>query len=246
MAEDLSKALESAAKLAAQKGLVRFTRFLDPAQAAKAQEIAREQGARLDCWGGYDGAERVIACFYPHGMEPDRDEYPICCLNSRFSSKFCSLSHRDLLGAFMALGLTRACIGDIIIEGEDIFLFATQQTAAFIAESMTSAGKASLRFEPLSVIPPMPAPKGTRFSAVVSSLRLDAVVAAAYRLSRADAADAIRAGLVKLDHLPCERVDATVGEGSLLSLRARGRIRLISLDGMTRKQRIGITFFRYE
>ena len=246
MAEDLSKALESAAKLAAQKGLVRFTRFLDPAQAVQAQEIAREQGTQLDCWGGYDGAERVIACFYPPGMKPARDEYPLCCLNSRFSAKFCSLSHRDLLGSFMALGLTRACIGDIIIDGENVFLFATEQTAGFIAESMTSAGRAALRFEVLTAIPPMPAPKGTRFSAVVSSLRLDAVLAAAYRLSRADAADMIRAGFVKLDHLPCERVDAAVNEGSLLSLRAKGRVRLVSQDGLTRKQRIGITFFRYE
>ena len=246
MAEDLSKALESAAKLAAQKGLTRFTRFLDPAQTAQARLIARAFGAQLDCFGGYDDAERVIACFHPQGQPPDRSEYPLVCLHSRFSARFCSLSHRDLLGAFMALGLTRACIGDIIIDEESVYLFATEQTAAFIAEGMTSAGKASLRFEALSAIPPMPEPKGTCFSAVISSLRLDAVLAAAYRLSRSEAADAIRAGLVKLDHLPCEHVDASVSEGSLLSLRSKGRVRLVTVDGMTRKQRIGVTFFRYE
>lgn len=92
----------------------------------------------------------------------------------------------------------------------------------------------------------MPEPEGTRFSAVVSSLRLDGVLAAAYRLSRSESAEIIRAGLVKVDHLVCDRVDLAVKEGVLLSVRGKGRVRLVSVDGMTRKQRIGITFFRYE
>ena len=43
-----------------------------------------------------------------------------------------------------------------------------------------------------------------------------------------------------------ERVDAPLHEGALLSLRGRGRTRLCSIGGTTRKQRIGITIFRYE
>ena len=88
--------------------------------------------------------------------------------------------------------------------------------------------------------------RGETFGAVVSSLRLDAVLAAAYHLSRSEAAEAIRAGSVKLNHLPCERTDAPVTEGALLSLRGRGRVRLAQIGGTTRKQRIGVTFFRYE
>lgn len=92
----------------------------------------------------------------------------------------------------------------------------------------------------------MPPPRGETFGAVVSSLRLDAVLAAAYHLSRSEAAEAIRTGSVKLNHLPCERTDAPVPEGALLSLRGRGRVRLAQIGGTTRKQRIGVTFFRYE
>ena len=93
---------------------------------------------------------------------------------------------------------------------------------------------------------PIPEPKGTTFHDTVSSLRLDAVLAGAYRLSRSEASELIRAGLVKLNHIPCERVDAPVEEGSMLSVRAKGRVLLKKIDGMTRKQRIGLTFFRYE
>ena len=225
---------------------MRFSRFLDPAQAVQAAHFARDYGAKLALWGGYEGAERVIACFYPSHEQVEENQYPVVCLHSRFSEKFCSISHRDLLGAFMSLGLTRSCLGDIIIVGSDIYLFAHEQTADFIAQSMVSAGKTPLHLSILSEIPTMPEPEGTRFSAVVSSLRLDAVLAAAYRLSRSESAEIIRAGLVKVDHMACERGDALVRENTLFSVRGRGRIRLLSVDGTTRKQRIGITFFRYE
>ena len=244
--EESLKSLENAAKLAGEKGLVRFSRFLDPAQAVQAKNFAREFGAKVSFWGGYERAERVIACFYPYHEQVDQNMYPLVCLHSRYSEKFCSISHRDLLGAFMSLGLTRSCLGDIIIVGADIYLFAHAQTADFIAQSMSSAGKTPLHFAVLEGIPTMPDPEGTRFSAVVSSLRLDGVIAAAYKLSRSESADMIRSGLVKVDHVVCERVDTLVKEDTLFSIRGKGRIRLISVDGMTRKQRIGITFFRYE
>lgn len=244
--EDSLKSLENAAKLAGEKGLIRFTKFLDPAEAASAAMLARNFGAGFSSWGGYSQAERVLGCFYPKAEDIDVSEYPLICLHSRYSSKFCSVTHRDLLGAFMSLGLTRACIGDIIIVDDDIYLFAHAQTADFIAQALTSAGKASLAFRMLDEIPPMPEPAGTRFSAIVSSLRLDGVLAAGYKLSRSEAADLIRSGMVKVNHLVCERIDMAVKEDTLLSLRGKGRIRLVSVDGLTRKQRIGITFFRYE
>ena len=56
----------------------------------------------------------------------------------------------------------------------------------------------------------------------------------------------LAAKLVKLNHIPCEQVDAAVAEGAMLSVRGRGRIQLRKIEGLTRKQRIGVTFFRYE
>ena len=243
--EETLQTLEGAARFASAKGLSRFTRFLDPAQCAEADRLARLYGVAFDRFGGYPRAERTIGCFHPFGEEPVECEYPLVCLHARFASRFCTLTHRDLLGAFMALGLTRDSVGDMIIEDEDIFLFVSAAVADYVAGSLTSAGRASLRFEVMGEIPPIPEPKGQAFSAVISSMRLDAVLAAAYKLSRSEAAEAIRSGLVKVDHLPCTQTDARVEEGALLSLRGKGRVRLVSMLGTTRKQRISVSFFRY-
>ena len=241
-----ARAVEFAAGFAADKGICRFTRFLDPAQAASAAAVARGHGVAFASWGGYEQAERTIGCFFPRGETVDRDQYPLVCLHSAFSAKFCSLSHRDILGAFMALGLTRDCIGDIIIGDEDVFLFVAQQSSGLVAQSLTSAGKTPLCFHVPEGDVVLPEPRGTAFHAVAASLRLDAVIACAYHLSRSEASEAIRAGGIKLDHIPCDRVDTPVAEGAMLSMRGKGRIRLQRIEGLTRKQRIGLTFFRYE
>ena len=151
-----------------------------------------------------------------------------------------------MLGAFMALGLTRDSIGDIIIVDSDIYLFVVEQVADFILQGMTSAGKAALHFKRVEGEASVPEPQGMAFHDTLSSMRLDAVLAGAYRLSRTESSALIRGGLVKLNHIPCERADAAVEEGALLSVRGKGRVRLQSIEGLTRKQRIGVTFFRYE
>lgn len=238
--------LEDAARFVSRKGLIKFTRFLDPAEIAAAQQFARTYGCCFSCFGGYDRAERAVGCFHPYDESPSHSEYPLVCLHTSIKNRFTSISHRDLLGAFMALGLTRSCIGDMIIRDTDVYLFAVSSTADFIASALTSAGKMPLDFAVCAEIPEIPGPQGSQMQAVVSSLRLDAVLACAYRLSRNEAAECIRAGLVKVDHLPCERTDFVLKEGALLSIRGKGRIQLSAVNGMTRKQRIGITLFRYE
>lgn len=244
--EDQEKLFENASRFVSQKGISRFTRYLDPAQAIMAGQTAKAHGVLFSHWGGYNGAERVIGCFHTADESVNPSDFPLVCLYARFASKFCQLTHRDLLGAFMSLGLTRDCIGDIIILSDRVYLFAIEQTADFIAASLTSAGRASLSFTKLDLLPDIPAPSGTSFSAVVSSLRLDAVLAASYKLSRGEASEAIRAGLVKVNHIAQDRADILLKEDTLLSLRGRGRVRFVSVDGATRKQRIGITLFRYE
>lgn len=240
------RTFEFAARFACEKGVARYTRFLDPVQEAEARQIAYDCGAVFASWGGYEQAERKIGCFLPWGEEALRVNFPLVTLHSRYSSKFCSLSHRDLLGSFMALGLTRDSIGDIIIVDSDVYLFVIKQVADFILQGMTSAGKVALHFKTVEGEVSVPEAQGTAFHDTLSSMRLDAVLAGAFRLSRAESGTMIRGGLVKLNHIPCDKVDASVEEGALLSLRGRGRVRLQKIEGLTKKQRIGVTFFRYE
>ena len=89
--EDIQKTLENAARLAGEKGLVRFTRFLDPAEAELARCFAHQHGAGFSVWGGYERAERVVGCFFPAQDMPQVWQYPIVCLHSRYAVSYTHL-----------------------------------------------------------------------------------------------------------------------------------------------------------
>ena len=79
----------------------------------------------------------------------------------------------------------------------------------------------------------------------VSSVRLDSVVSSAFRLSRAKAAEAVRRGLVSVDHAECLKPDAAVHEGSSIVLKGKGKAVLEETGGESRKGRIRIVIKRF-
>lgn len=60
-----ARAFEFAAGFAADKGICRFTRFLDPAQAASAAAVARGHGVRLRRGADMSRRSVPLAAFFP-------------------------------------------------------------------------------------------------------------------------------------------------------------------------------------
>ena len=74
----------------------------------------------------------------------------------------------------------------------------------------------------------------------VKSLRLDAVTGDLFGLSRTSAAEMIRLGLVSLNYSVCEKPDAPIREGDVLSLRGKGKGAVTQIGGRSRKDRLFI------
>lgn len=240
---DDRRRLDDLARRAARTGQAQFTRFLEPAAERDATAAARDAGVEIAFFGGHADAERRVCAFY---SEDPPEEWPVEALALCWNARFSAPGHRDLLGAAMALGLERDAMGDICMGAEagTAYLFCLSDVAGYICASFESAGRTPLTVGPADEVRIAP-PEGTRFRATVSALRLDAVLAAGFRLSRAEAQRLIRAGSVKLDHSQELRTDAHVGEGSLLSARGFGRLRVDEVQGETRKGRTGVVLFRF-
>lgn len=239
--EQLMKRLDELATRTARTGFACFTPFLSPAEAQWAQASANRQRVNLSFHGGFEDAERCIGCFWD---DEEPDSFPLTALELTWPHQSAP-GHRDVLGSVMGLGIRRSCTGDIVLLEDRGYLFCEETMAEHIALSLTSAGRIHLQVRHLDECPQLEPPKGLEVHDTVHSLRLDAVVAAGFNLSRGDAADLIGAGHVKLRHLLTERTDARVQEGDVISARGYGRLVVEEVGAPTKKGRLPLRLIRY-
>lgn len=237
----LMRRLDELAMRASHTGRCFYTSFLTPPEAGWAQAAANRQHVHFALEGGYADAERCMACFWD---EDPPSDFPICALEFRWPHQIAP-GHRDVLGSVMGLGIQRACVGDIVLEEERGYLFAERAMAEHIAATLISAGRTRLQVRRLETWPVPKPPQGVEMRDTVSSLRLDAMVAAGFHLSRADAAELVSAGQVKLRHLPVERCDARVGEGDAISVRGYGRLLVQEVGSPNKKSRLPVRLIQY-
>ena len=240
--------LEELALRASRTGRPQFTRFLEPALLEAAGRAAGGQRVRVRLFGGYPDAERVMAAFYDFD-EPSDADFPLRILRVTWNPKFASPGHRDLLGAVMGLGIEREAVGDIAMarwrDAPCAALFATAEMADYIAANLDSAGRAAVKAEVVDALPEIVPPEGRELRVTVQQPRLDAVLAAGYDLSRAQAQRLVAAGLVRLNHVPCLRTDAQVAPGDMISARGHGRLKVVDAPGQSRRGRQVLALFRY-
>ena len=223
------------------------TCFLSPRE----QEMARylfgvEPG--LTFFGGYDDAERKMLVYLPEYLDNEslyEEDSPMVCLRATFFEED-TLSHRDFLGALMGAGIARETVGDICVGKGYCDFFITAEIAPYVEQSFFSAGRTKLH---LTRIPlrdaHIPEPEVKEIKDTVASLRLDSVISSGFRIGRSLAAQYINAGKAAIDGLPCEKPDKTVSEGMKISVRGLGKIKLASINGKTKKDRISVIIHRY-
>lgn len=222
------------------------TGFLSPREQALAVALLNSAGVRSGYAfdGGYQEAERKILIFLPEWAEGADGE--LAFLRAQFHGSDSTLSHRDILGSLMGLGVTREKVGDILISPHSADIIATPSLTDFFLREWGQAGRVRLSVTAISredLLVPKAQVKVIRDT--VSSLRLDAVTASAFSLSRGRAAELIEAGRANLDHMPCLKPDKQVPEGAVITVRGLGKAKLVQVGGLTKKGRTGITIERY-
>ena len=226
------------------------TGFLSPAE----QELVRRLMGALDVregwllWGGYDTAQRRQAHFLPDWQtEPDFEA--VAALRATFYEPN-SLTHRDVLGSLMGLEIRREALGDIVLPPDapgTAYVFALEPAARLICQELLQAGRTELATRLLAPdeVPEFRTAERRKCTATVSSLRLDAVLAAMLHCSRGQASELVTAGRVEINHLPAEKPSAPVYEGDVFTVRGKGRFALTALPGKSKKERLIIEFFQY-
>lgn len=167
-------------------------------------------------------------------------------------SGFATLSHRDFMGAILALGIERSVLGEIVVDSTNVdeagaLVFTTPEMASYLIENLTKIGRDAVAVRPCSIDPTGSVPRQyENLSVTAASPRVDGVVRALTNLSREDAATMVRAGLVERNYEPIEDVDKQLHAGDVLTIRGYGKYRIDRTDEETKRGRKRILCRKYK
>ncbi len=198
--------------------------------------------------GGFEGAERTVCVFLPDWQGPEdwMAEDELAAIEAAYPPTGAELTHRDLLGGLMGIGLTRERVGDILVGETAAQIVCLREAAPIILAQFDQAGRYRLRLRQIPLAELAPAPAEVKvIHDTVSTLRLDAVLASGFSLARGRAAEAVTGGRVSLNHRECLKPDKPVGEGDVLTCRGLGKCVVKTVGGQSRKGRIIIEIERY-
>ncbi len=243
----LSKRLKELAFNTFNKGFTTYSDFLNLNELNLLLSIKKElPPVEMDLYGGYEGAERKMVCFYQFTNDYDRT-FPIHCVRvTPRNEKFCdALTHRDYLGALLNLGIERYTIGDIIIKNKEGYVFCNNKMCDYIMQNLTRIKHTDVRCTQddelmMNVTHDFQEIRGT-----VASVRLDAVLSLAFQGSRSSLSNLISAGKVFVNSRLIESNSYSLKEGDVVSVRGYGKFIYQEQQNQTKKGRYFVVLKKY-
>lgn len=227
----------------------KLTDFLDPRQRFIVQSIAGQaQDIGTSSYGMFEEAERMRMFIHPQYFEPSPEDFSVTVYEITYASKFLTLEHRDVLGALMSVGVDRSKFGDIRLEAERIQFAINSELSDFVQSNLTTVGKAKVHLNEVqqfeSLIPYED--EWTEELHIISSMRLDTVLSSVLNISRQKASMLIHGGRVKVNWTVREQPAFELQESDILSVRGFGRLKIMMIEGRTKKDKIRLQIGRIE
>lgn len=243
----LRKRFIELSRIADIKGICTYTDFLNLNEISIFKSMNKElPNINYRLFGGYEGAERNVLCFYGDDSVKAFSSYIACIqirpINKKFSD---DLTHRDFLGAIMNLGLERSKIGDILIKEKEGYVFCLSSISSFIIDNLSKIKHTSIQCNRMNEDAPEISPSFKEIRGTVSSPRLDSIIALAFSASRSSMLSLISSGNVYVDGRLEESNSYVLKEGETVSVRGYGKFIFKELQNQTKKGRYYCLLLKY-
>lgn len=247
----LQRRFKDLAHMAYQRECVLFTDFLNLHEQDLFLRIKNElQRIKYFSAGGFKETERKMLCFCgDNTIEDEADiRFPISCLhikplNSKFSDK---LSHRDILGAVLNLGIDRSKVGDIILEDNHSYLFCSTSIDDFIISELTRIKHTVVSASLIDNQDFEYKPNFKHISGTVTSVRLDSILSIAFKGSRSSLSSLIAGGKVFVNSKNILSNSYLLKENDVVSVRGYGKFIFAGESKLTKKGRLSVKISLYE
>lgn len=191
------------------------------------------------------GLERQRLILAPSFYEIQNEDFDVVLLHVDYAEKFHTLTHAQVLGALMSLGIKRNMLGDILFNEKEIQIVVTQEMSAFIQANLTNIHRAKVTVSEIEFTNRTERKEQWREEQVtVASRRLDAIICGMTKLSRQKAQELILKEGVQVNYQVCTKTDKLLQEGDFLSIRRQGRVKIKGFLGKTKKDRERMVYDR--
>ena len=180
----------------------------------------------------------------PDYYQLDPSDFDLALLEMVYASKFHHLTHSQVLGTIVhQLGVERKSFGDILTSDGKIQVFVEQRFVHYFMDHIQKISRVpvKLREVPLSEQQLIVEEESQQRDILVSSYRLDKVIAGTFKLSRSQASQLISSGLVKVNYATNSNVSYAVGLNDLVSVRRFGRLKIVSENGISKSGKYKVT-----
>lgn len=241
------KRLLDLSRQANRKGIVLFSDFLNLNELNIYHQSKQFFETRTESFGGVPFAERQMIAFLPDALYYDW-EYPITALKitpayPKFSEQ---LGHRDILGSVMQLGVDRGKIGDILIGKGEYYLLCEESIAGYFMENLEKIRHTLVKLAECELSELKITQELERREGIITSNRLDAILACVYKLSRSQASELIRSDKVFINGKSAQNPAAVCHADDIVSVRGFGRFIYREEYGETGKGRLKIRYDLYK
>lgn len=231
-----------------RNGIPSFTSFLGLAEQDCFFSIKKElPPVPYAFFGGTNGCERLMIRFGDEDFCGFDCPFPIVCLSAEpLSKKFSdTLTHRDILGAIMNLGIDRSTVGDIVLVDNTAYIFCTELVHQHIVDNLTRANHTELSVSLTEAFPQGELYRLERLKINIASERLDCVTAKFLNLSRGDTCSLIERERVFINGRSCTNAGKSLCPGDKVTVRGYGRFIFAELTGVTKKGRLTAAIDKY-
>ena len=241
--QQLKNRFRDLAEKSYSQNIFTFTGFLGLGELDIFHRMEQELGyAGFTLNGGCEDADRKIVRFGEDVRMGYEIPFPIVCIHIRppavrFAEK---LSHRDFLGALMNLGIDRSTIGDIKVGEKEAYLFCVDSIAPYICDNLEQVRHTRVKCTMTEDMAELPREEPVLISIQVQSLRIDAVLARVYNMSRERSLDLFRSGKVYVDGRLCENNSRLLKSFETVNARGYGKFRIVGEPKETRKGKLAV------
>ena len=255
------KRLLDLSKQADRKNSIIFSDFLNLNELNIYHTMKKTLLTDTDCFGGYENAERQMIAFIPDALSYEYggnkfnkdnsicDYYPIRCVrivpkHPKYAEK---LSHRDLLGALMSLGIERSKFGDILCFEGEYYIFCLKHIFPVLLEQLSQVRHTEVVLkEETDFMNLQSHIQLEECFDMIASNRIDCIIAKACHVSRSEATALLSSEKVFINGKTITNGNVSCSDGSIISVRGKTRFVFESCNSVSKKGKLRVKFSFYK